>query len=57
MSLVGLGDLAPKPKSNTGYLKRTTPKTKKEINKEIDNVEAGSDKYWELIESLSEKQE
>ena len=55
MSLVGLGNLAPKPKSNTGYLKRTTPKTKEEINKEIDNAEVGSDKYWELIESLSEK--
>lgn len=55
MSLVGLGNLAPNPKGNIGYLKRTTPKTKEEINKEIDNVEVGSDKYWELIESLSEK--
>lgn len=48
MSLVGLGKLVPKPE-------RTAPKTKEEINKEIDNVEVGSDKYWELIESLSEK--
>jgi len=52
MSLVGLGNLAPKPESNTGHL---PPKTKEEINKEIDNVEVGSDKYWKLIESLSEK--
>jgi len=55
MSLVEPGNLAPNLKSDTGHLKRTAPKTKKEINKEIDNVEVGGDKYWELIESLSEK--